>query len=78
MGDYPEYLKDQIEAYINKVEYFVCCLRTKDRLGSSRRMVLTDYAVYPKEEFWTIHSEDNKQKFSVKEKVVEQIVSKML
>jgi len=75
IGDYPEYLENQIKVYLDNVNYFVCCLRTRDREGSTRRMLLTNYANYPMEEFWTVHSEDEAQKYTVKEKVVEEIVS---
>ena len=75
IGDYPEYLESQIKVYLDKVNYFVCCLRTRDREGSTRRMLLTNYANYPMEEFWTVHSEDEAQKYAVKEEVVDKIVS---
>jgi len=75
IGDYPEYLENQIKVYLDNVNYFVCCLRTRDREGSTRRMLLTNYANYPMEEFWTVHSEDEAQKCAVKEEVVEKIVS---
>lgn len=73
LGDYPDYLKRQIEIYLNEVVYFVCCLRTRDREGSTRRMLYADYANYPKEEYWTEYSGDKSLKFKVKEKVVERI-----
>jgi len=75
IGDSPQYLKKQIENYLNEVAYFVCCLRTQNREGSSRRMVFADYVDYLKEEFWIEYSEDETQKFAVKEKTVNQIVS---
>lgn len=75
IGDYPDYLEKQIKIYLDKVDYFVCCLRTRDREGSTRRMLLTNYANYPMEEFWTVHSEDEAQKYSVKEEIVGKIVS---
>lgn len=75
IGDYPEYLEKQIKVYLDKVDYFVCCLRTHNREGSTRKMLLTNYAKYPKEEFLTIHSEEEAQKYVVKEVVVEKIVS---
>ena len=75
LGDYPEYLKRQIEIYLDKVFFFVCCLRTRDREGSTRRMLYTDYASYPKEEFCTEYSDDEAQMFVVKGKVVERIKS---
>lgn len=78
LGDYPEYLKRQIAIYLNQVDFFVCCLRTRDREGSTRRMLYTDYANYPKEEFWTEYSEDKSLEFKVKEKVVERIKSAIM
>lgn len=78
IGDYPDYLEKQIKIYLDKVDYFVCCLRTRDREGSTRRMLLTNYANYPMEEFWTVHSEDESQKYYVKEEVVEKIVSTIM
>ena len=75
IGDYPEYLENQIKVYLDNVNYFVCCLRTRDREGSTRRMLVTNYANYPMEEFWTVHSEDEAQKYAVKEEVVDKIVS---
>lgn len=75
IGDYPEYLETQIKAYLDEVDYFVCCLRTHDREGSTRRMLITNYSNYPKEEFRTVHSEDKSQMFSIKEEIVEKIVS---
>ena len=78
LGDYPEYLKRQIEIYLSKVDLFVCCLRTRDREGSTRRMLYTDYADYPKEEFWTDFSDDKSQRFEVKRKVVEKIKSTIM
>ena len=78
LGDYPEYLKRQIEIYLNEVVYFVCCLRTRDRKGSTRRMLYTDYADYPKEEFWTEYSDDKYLKLKVKENVVERIKSAIM
>jgi hypothetical protein len=51
IGDYPDYLEQQIKIYLDKVNYFVCCLRTRDREGSTRRMLITNYSNYPKEEF---------------------------
>lgn len=77
IGDYPDYLERQIKIYLEKVDYFVCCLRTQNRKGSTRRMLLTEYASYPMEEFWTVYSEDEAQKYSIKEEVVEKIVSKI-
>ena len=78
LGDYPEYLKRQIEVYLDKVVFFVCCLRTRDREGSTRRMLYTDYASYPKEEFGAEYSEDEAQMFEVKAKVVERIKSAIM
>ena len=78
MGDYPQYLKMQIEVYINKVNYFVCCLRTYNREGSTRRMLYTVYADYPKEEFWTEYSDDKFLELKVKENVVERIKSAIM
>ena len=75
IGDYPEYLEKQIKVYLDNVDYFVCCLRTHNRTGSTRKMLLTEYANYPREEFWTVHSENEAEKYSVKEKVIEKIVS---
>lgn len=75
IGDYPEYLEKLIKVYLDKMDCFVCCLRTHNREGSTRRMLLTNYANYPMEEFWTIHSEDEAKKYVVKEGVVEKIVS---
>ena len=75
IGDYPQYLEQRIESYVDKVDYFVCCLRTHNREGSARKMLLSKYANYPRKEFWTVHSEDEAKMFSVKEKVVEEIVS---
>ena len=75
IGDYPDYLEKQIKIYLDEVDYFVCCLRTRNREGSTRRMLLTNYANYPMEEFWTVHSEDEAQKYAVKEEVVDKIVS---
>ncbi len=75
IGDYPEYLDEQIKIYLDKVDYFVCCLRTHNREGSTRKMLLTKYANYPMEEFWTVYSENEAQKYLVKEEVVEKIVS---
>ena len=75
LGDYPDYLEKQIKIYLDKVDYFVCCLRTRDREGSTRRMLITNYSDYPKEEFRTVHSEDKSQLFSIKEEIVEKIVS---
>ena len=75
IGDYPDYLEKQIKIYLDKVDYFVCCLRTRDREGSTRRMLITNYSNYPKEEFRTVHSEDKSQMFSIKEEIVEKIVS---
>ena len=78
LGDYPEYLKRQIVIYLNKVDFFVCCLRTRDRKGSTRRMLYSDYADYPKEEFWTEFSDDKSQRFEVKGKVVKKIKSTIM
>lgn len=78
IGDYPEYLEKQIKVYLDKVDYFVCCLRTRNREGSTRRMLLTNYANYPMEEFWTVHSENEAEKYSVKEEVVNKIVSAIM
>ena len=75
IGEYPDYLEKQIKIYLDEVDYFVCCLRTRNREGSTRRMLLTNYANYPMEEFWTVHSEDEAQKYAVKEEVVDKIVS---
>ena len=75
LGDYPEYLEKQIKIYIDKVDFFVCCLRTRNREGSARRMLLENYSKYPREEFETVHSEDEAEKYSVKEEVVVKIVS---
>jgi len=78
LGDYPEYLKRQIEIYLNEVVYFVCCLRTRDRKGSTRRMLYSDYVHYPKEEFWTEFSDDKSQRLEVKRKVVDKIKSTIM
>ena len=75
LGDYPEYLERQIKVYLDKVDFFVCCLRTRNREGSARKMLFTGYAAYPKEEFSTVRSENESQKYLVKEEVVEKIVS---
>ena len=75
LGDYPQFLKTQIEIYLEEVDFFVCCLRTRDREGSTRRMLFTDYADYPKEEFWIEYSEDETQKHAVKKKIASQIVT---
>lgn len=75
IGDYPEYLEKQIKIYLDKVDYIVCCLRTHNREGSTRRMLLTNYANYPMEEFWTVYSNDKSQKYAVKEELVEKIIS---
>ena len=78
LGDYPEYLKRQIEIYLDQVDFFVCCLRTRDREGSTRRMLYTDYSTYPKEEFPTEYSENEAQRFEVKGNVVERIKSAIM
>ena len=78
IGDYPDYLEKQIKIYLDEVDYFVCCLRTRNREGSTRRMLLTNYANYPMEEFWTVHSENEAEKYSVKEEVVNKIVSAIM
>lgn len=75
IGDYPQYLEQRIESYIDKVDFFVCCLRTHNREGSARKMLLSKYANYPRKEFRTVHSEGEAQMFSIKDKVVEEIVS---
>ncbi len=75
-GDKADYLKEYVEAYLEKsVDYIICCLRSINRDGSARRMLFTDFANYPKKEFWTVYSDDPKQKYAVKESVVNQIVS---
>lgn len=78
LGDFPQYLKSQIETYLNKVAYFVCCLRTHNREGSTRRMLFEDYADYPKEEFRTEYSVEKTQMFNVKETVVERIIETII
>lgn len=75
-GDKAVYLKEYVEAYLEKnVDYIICCLRSINREGSSRRMLFTDFVNYPKQEFWTVYSNDPKQKYAVKENIVNQIVS---
>ena len=78
MGDYPKYLVEKIDLNIDKMNYFVCCLRTQNRVGSARRMLLTKYANYPKEEFWTVRSEDKTEMYLVKQGVVDRIEAEII
>lgn len=78
-GDVAADVKDYAEAYLkNNVDYIICCARTQNRKGSARRVLYDDFKEYPKEEFWPVYSDDKSQMFSVKEDVVEQIISKIL
>ena len=78
MGDCPKYLEEKIDLFIDKVNYLVCCLRTQNRAGSARKMLLTKYANYPKEEFWTVHSEDITEMYLVKQGVVDRIEARIM
>lgn len=78
-GDIAQYVKEYVEDYLDKqFDYIICCIRTVNRKGSARRVLYSDFASYPKEEFWTVYSDDKEQMFNVKKNIVNQIVSKIV
>ena len=51
-GDIDEWLEDDVESVYSEVDFIVTCLRSYNRAGSSRRMLMEKYSKDYTKEFW--------------------------
>ncbi|MEY3498425.1 MAG: hypothetical protein RL308_94 [Bacteroidota bacterium] len=80
-GDIADFVRPKLRTIINRnVDIIICCARTRDRSGSTYRMILDEFASEHRivSEIFTEFSENREEQFTIKEPIVNEVVETVL